>query len=75
MGIYPIGSIVVLNSAAIARVVDTHADAPLRPKLKIIVDEFGKHFKDDSGDVLDLLAEKSLFIARALDPRELASKA
>ncbi len=75
MGIYPIGSIVVLNNAAIARVVDTHADAPLRPKLKIIVDEFGKHFKDDSGDTIDLLAEKSLFIARALDPRELATKA
>jgi hypothetical protein len=47
----------------------------LRPKIKIIVDEFGKHFKSDTGDVLDLLAEKSLFIARALDPRELASPA
>jgi HD-GYP domain-containing protein (c-di-GMP phosphodiesterase class II) len=73
MGIYPIGSIVVLNNAAIARVVDTHADAPLRPKIKLIVDEFGKHFKDDTGDTLDLLTEKSLFIARALDPRELAA--
>jgi HD-GYP domain-containing protein (c-di-GMP phosphodiesterase class II) len=75
MGIYPIGSIVVLNNAAIARVIDTHADAPLRPKIKVIVDEFGKHFKDDSGDTLDLLTEKSLFIARALDPRELAATA
>lgn len=73
MGIYPIGSIVVLNNAAIARVVDTHADAPLRPRIKLIVDEFGKHYKDDSGDVLDLLAERTLFIARALDPRELAA--
>ncbi|MBN2874688.1 MAG: HD-GYP domain-containing protein [Spirochaetales bacterium] len=72
MGIYPIGSIVVLNNAAVARVVDTHADAPLRPRLKILVDEFGKHFKDDTGDTIDLLAEKSLFIARAVDPRELA---
>lgn len=72
MGIYPIGSIVVLNNAAIARVVDTHADAPLRPKIKLIVDEFGKHFKDDSGEVLDLLTERTLFIARALDPRELS---
>ncbi|HPE35927.1 MAG TPA: HD-GYP domain-containing protein, partial [Spirochaetales bacterium] len=71
MGIYPIGSIVVLNNAAIARVMDTHAEAPLRPRIKVIVDEFGKHYKDDSGDVLDLLSEKALFIARALDPREL----
>jgi HD-GYP domain-containing protein (c-di-GMP phosphodiesterase class II) len=49
MGIYPIGSLVLLNNAAIARVLETHADAPLRPKIKIIVDEFGKHFKDDYG--------------------------
>lgn len=75
MGIYPIGSIVVLNNAAVARVIDTHADAPLRPRLRIIVDEFSKHFKDDSGDTIDLLAEKSLFIARAVDPRELAAPA
>ncbi|MBU0929259.1 MAG: HD-GYP domain-containing protein [Spirochaetes bacterium] len=75
MGIYPIGSIVVLNNAAIAKVVDTHADAPLRPKLRVIVDEFGKHFKDESGDSIDLLAEKTLFIARAVDPRELAAQA
>jgi HD-GYP domain-containing protein (c-di-GMP phosphodiesterase class II) len=75
MGIYPIGSIVVLNNAAVARVIDTHADAPLRPRLRIIVDEFSKHYKDDSGDTIDLLAEKSLFIARAVDPRELAAPA
>ncbi|PKL24519.1 MAG: phosphohydrolase [Spirochaetae bacterium HGW-Spirochaetae-3] len=75
MGIYPIGSIVVLNNAAIAKVVDTHANAPLRPRLRIIVDEFGKHFKDESGDTLDLLSEKTLFIARAVDPRELAAPA
>lgn len=75
MGIYPIGSIVVLNNAAVAKVVDTHANAPLRPRLRIIVDEFGKHFKEESGDTLDLLSEKTLFIARAVDPRELVSPA
>ena len=73
MGIYPIGSIVVLNNAAIARVMESHSDAPLRPRIKIIVDEFGKHYKDDAGEILDLLAEKSLFIARAIDPKELVS--
>ncbi len=71
MGIYPIGSLVLLNNAAIARVLETHPDAPLRPKIKIIVDEFGKHYKDDNGDILDLLTEKSMFIARAIDPKEL----
>ena len=73
MGIYPIGSIVVLNNAAIAKVMETHADAPLRPKLRILVDEFGNHYREPEGDMLDLLTEKTLFIARAIDPRELAS--
>jgi HD-GYP domain len=74
MGIYPLGSMVLLNNAAIGRVVETHPDAPLRPKLRIIVDEFGKRFENDEGDAVDLVAEKTLFIARALDPKELAGQ-
>lgn len=73
MGIYPIGSLVVLNNAAIAKVIETHPEAPLRPKLRLLVDEFGNHFKEPEGEILDLLTEKSLFIARAIDPKELAS--
>jgi HD-GYP domain-containing protein (c-di-GMP phosphodiesterase class II) len=72
MGIYPIRSTVLLNNAAIARVIETHPEAPLRPKLRIIVDEFGRHYSNEEGDVVDLVAEKTLFIARALDPKELA---
>jgi HD-GYP domain-containing protein (c-di-GMP phosphodiesterase class II) len=72
MGIYPLGSTVLLNNSAIARVVETHPDAPLRPKLRIIVDEFGKRYQGEEGDVVDLVSERSLFIARALDPKELA---
>jgi len=73
MGIYPIGSIVVLNNASIAKVVATHPDTPLRPRLRVLVDEFGNHYKEPEGEVLDLLTEKTLFIARAIDPRELVS--
>jgi HD-GYP domain-containing protein (c-di-GMP phosphodiesterase class II) len=73
MGIYPLGSTVMLNNAAIARVIETHPDAPLRPKLRVIVDEFGKKYEGDEGDIVDLVAEKTLFIARALDPKELAN--
>jgi len=72
MGIYPLGSTVLLNNAAIARVLETHAEAPLRPKLRVLVDEFGNHFEGEQGELLDLLEEKSLFIARALDPKELS---
>ena len=68
MGIYPIGSIILLNNGALARVVEVESTAPLRPKIKILIDEFGKVFKQDEGDVIDLLVEKSLFIARAVDP-------
>jgi HD-GYP domain-containing protein (c-di-GMP phosphodiesterase class II) len=74
MGIYPIGSIILLNNGALARVVEVQGTAPLRPKIRILIDEFGKVFKQDEGDVIDLLTEKSLFIARAVDPREVVKK-
>jgi len=74
MGIYPIGSIILLNNGALARVVDVQGTAPLRPKIKILIDEFGKVFKQDEGDDIDLLVEKSLFIAKAVDPKEAAGK-
>jgi HD-GYP domain-containing protein (c-di-GMP phosphodiesterase class II) len=74
MGIYPIGSIILLNNGAIARVTDVQGDAPLRPKIRILIDEFGKMYKQDEGELMDLLTEKSLFIARALDPKEIAKK-
>jgi hypothetical protein len=74
MGIYPIGSIILLNNGSLARVVEVQGTAPLRPKIRILIDEFGKVFKQDEGDTIDLLTEKSLFIARAVDPKEVAKK-
>jgi HD-GYP domain-containing protein (c-di-GMP phosphodiesterase class II) len=74
MGIYPIGSIILLNHGALARVIDVQPTAPLRPTIRILADEFGNAFKNDSGDMIDLLTEKSLFIARAVDPKEIAEK-
>ncbi|MDR2109731.1 MAG: HD-GYP domain-containing protein [Spirochaetaceae bacterium] len=74
MGIYPIGSIIFLNNGALGRVIEVHSDAPLRPKVRVLVDEFGKVFKQDEGDIIDLLTEKGLFIAKAVDPKELAKK-
>jgi HD-GYP domain-containing protein (c-di-GMP phosphodiesterase class II) len=74
MGIYPIGSIVILNNTAMARVIEVHGDAPLRPKIHLLSDNHGNIFKPDEGDVIDLLAEKSLFITKAVDPKELAGK-
>lgn len=75
MGIYPIGSIVLLNNGAVARVVEVHGDAPLRPRIRILIDDFGKAFEQDEGETVDLLTEKSLFIARAIDPKDYAPSA
>ena len=74
MGIYPLGSMVILNSGDIGRVIRIHQDAPLRPVLRIIVDKIGRKFKAARGPEIDLLEEKSLFIARALNPKEITGK-
>jgi len=74
MGIYPIGSIILLNNGAMARVEEVMANAPLRPRIRILINEFGKVFKQDEGEIIDLLIEKSLFIAKAVDPKEIAGK-
>ena len=70
MGIYPIGSIVQLNNSAIGKVVQTHPEAPLRPSVELIIDEYGN--KLGEREVTDLLARKSLFIVKAVDPKSLA---
>ncbi|MDR2630189.1 MAG: HD-GYP domain-containing protein [Spirochaetaceae bacterium] len=71
MGIYPIGSIVLLNNGAIARVTDVRTDTPLRPKIRLLISESGKVYPKNEGETIDLLAEKKLFIVRALDPKDL----
>jgi HD-GYP domain-containing protein (c-di-GMP phosphodiesterase class II) len=72
MGIYPIGSIVVLNDAAIARVTEVLPGASLRPKVRILIDKFGQ--KQQNGDILNLLTDKAHFISRALNPKDLVNK-
>jgi HD-GYP domain-containing protein (c-di-GMP phosphodiesterase class II) len=69
MGIYPIGSIIRLNTGVVARVADVRGEAPLRPKIRILIDENGVEIQPKEGKVIDLLNEKHLFITRALDPR------
>jgi HD-GYP domain-containing protein (c-di-GMP phosphodiesterase class II) len=73
MGIYPIGSIILLNNKSIARVVEVKGEAPLRPTIRILVDEWGTVCEQDEGNIIDLLTEKGLFISRAVDPKELSA--
>ena len=69
MGIYPIGSIVLLNNGAIGRVVEINGEAPLRPKLEIIIDETGDKLQE--GRKFDLLKSGDNFIVRAIDKKTL----
>jgi HD-GYP domain-containing protein (c-di-GMP phosphodiesterase class II) len=72
MGIYPIGSIVILNDAAVARVTEILPGAPLRPKVRILIDKFGQ--KQQNGEMLNLLTDKTHFISRAFNPKEPVNK-
>jgi putative nucleotidyltransferase with HDIG domain len=70
MGIHPIGSIVQLNNGAVARVVESRPNAPLRPRIQILMDGSKK---TTSGKVfVDLLTEKSLYITKALESKEIS---
>ncbi len=70
IGIYPRGSIVILNNNAIGKIVEIHSAAPLRPVLQLLIDEKGRKPKQKN-TYLDLLKEKDIFITRAVDPKEM----
>ncbi len=67
MGIFPIGSVVQLNNSSIGRVSENHTDAPLRPKIDLLIDEFGNQI--EGSEAVDLLVKKKLFIVKAIDPK------
>lgn len=69
IGIYPIGSIVLLNDGAICKVVQIATDAPLRPRVQVILSETGKIPNEEQKQIIDLKENKEKFIVRAVDPR------
>ncbi len=74
VGIYPLGSFVILNNGGIGRVIKVNEHAPLRPTIRLLVDKTGKKFEDDKVATLDLTTETEIFIARAIDPKMIANK-
>ena len=46
LGIYPVGSLVRLDSGEVAVVVETYAHSPLTPKIKIIIDQMGNRLPE-----------------------------
>jgi HD-GYP domain-containing protein (c-di-GMP phosphodiesterase class II) len=74
MGIYPIGSFVLLNNGIYGRVTEVHSDAPLRPKIQLLIDESGNVYAQDEQEFIDLLNDKQFFITRAVAPKEINEK-
>ena len=74
LGIYPIGSVVLLSDASVCRVLENRSDAPLKPLVKTMIDKEGNEFSDDTGPVIDLMNQKSVFIAKAVDANSLANQ-
>ena len=69
VGVYPIGSIVLMNDTSIARIVGIAPAAPLRPLIRILIDESGRHHPDNQGKLVDLREHKNTFIVKAIDPQ------
>lgn len=72
LGIYPIGSIVLLNDGSIGRVLENDGEAPLKPKIKLLIGADGTEYPNDDGEVINLTERRDLFIAKAVDPYSLA---
>ncbi|HNW92928.1 MAG TPA: HD-GYP domain-containing protein [bacterium] len=69
MAIYPIGSLVQLNTKEYAVVVDANEKTPLRPTVKVLFDPDKRRLVE--ARIVDLLQEPSLMIARGIDREEL----
>lgn len=64
MSVYPIGSMIRLDTQELARVINVHPGFPLRPVVMIIQDASGKPAKERR--IIDLSKEESLFIKESI---------
>lgn len=69
IGVFPIGSVVKLNNGSIGRVISCDPALPLRPSIRVILDEFGDQVVKN--EVIDLSKQKDFFIRKAVDEKEL----
>jgi len=68
MSVYPIGSIVELNDNTVGIIIGSIPEKPLRPIIKMIIDENKKRVEGTK--IVNLLDEANLYIVRALDEEE-----
>ncbi len=69
--IYPLGSLVRLNTEEIAQVVKINKDFPLRPQVVVITDSRGKKSKEEN--TIDLRQHFNIFIKEAFSDEEKSS--
>ncbi len=69
MSMYPVGSLVKLGDGRIALVISPNKDKPLRPNIRIIVNQNGEVPK--GVEVIDLSRNVDVYISAMLKPSEL----
>jgi HD-GYP domain-containing protein (c-di-GMP phosphodiesterase class II) len=72
MGIYPVGSIVILNDGSVARVKSNRREVPLRPIVQLLVSGDGTKLPPERQKEIDLYNNASYFIAKAVSPGEMS---
>ncbi|MBN1898097.1 MAG: HD domain-containing protein [Spirochaetes bacterium] len=70
LSIYPVASLVKLNTNAVGMVIGAYSDKPLRPIIKIIVDEFGDRLEETEERIIDLSEEQDMFIVGAVNEKD-----
>lgn len=71
MGIYPVGSIVILNDGSVAKVITNHKQVPLRPVVRILVSSSGRKIPADQQKEIDLYSAGGSFIVKAVSVGEM----
>src|SRR6056297_2255785 len=71
MGIYPVGSIVILNDGSVAKVIKNHKQVPLRPVVRVLVTNSGRKLTVDQQKEMDLYDESNRFIVKAVSVGEM----
>jgi hypothetical protein len=47
----------------------------MKPKVKIMINENGRAYLEDEGEIIDLSNIQGLFIAKAVDPKDATAQA
>jgi sulfur carrier protein ThiS len=70
-GFYPPGSMVLLNNGAITRVLESNPNNPLRPLVRVLVDQEGEVYQMQRFPHIKLEDQEDLYIVRSLGNEDL----